>query len=508
MPHGHELEIKFKTDAAGLKLAMASELLACEVSKASSRTLRSIYFDTANLDLRKRRIALRVRKGRGAPQMGMKWPPTSEGPFSRKEIEVHVSAMQPDIRQFDENIADEIERCIEGRPLEPQFETMIKRRTRNIKLGRSKIEVAFDEGAVIAGDRRLPISEIELELKSGEEIELYDLAIRLVETLPLGLEVMSKAERGFMLAYGERPQPVKDSACRFCADTTLDEAITAIIASAITHFAANWPALRETQDPEAIHQMRVALRRLRSALAMFKRALPCPQFDDFRAEAQRIALVLGKARDYDIFRDLIRGPQAHYPDETSFEPLLATLEQRRLTSYSQVLAMLDEPATTLFLLRMQGFLARRGWRSALSEESLPRLQEPARIFAAETLERLHKRSLKRGKGLVDLPDADRHRLRIALKNLRYATEFFGELFVSEAVRPFVHAVADLQDLLGANNDAVSAERLLHDIEETVGAQSAKAEGIMLGWYGRGKTLADADLRKSWKIFRRRETFWR
>ncbi len=509
MPRRHELEIKFKTDAAGLKLAMASKLLACEVSEASPRTLRSLYFDTAAGDLRKQRIALRIRKGHGAPQMGLKWPPTSDSPFSRREVEVEVSDMQPDISLFDKNIAAEIERFIEGRLLEPQFETVVKRRIHNMRLGRSAVEVAFDEGAVVAGDRRLPISEIELELKAGEEVELYDLAIRLVETLPLTLEVMSKAERGFMLACGERPQPVKDSACRLSKDTTLDEAITAIIASAIMHFVANWPALRETQHPESIHQMRVALRRLRAALAMFKRALPCSQFDGFRAEAQRIASVLGQARDYDMFGDLITmGPQPHYTEETSFEPLLTAVERRRLASYSHVLAMLDEPETTLFFLRTQEFLARRSWRNALSDEDLPRLREPAQIFATDTLDRLHKRVLKRGKGLVNLPDSERHRLRIALKNLRYAAEFFGDLFAGEAVKPYIHAVARLQDLLGAHNDAVSAERLLHDIDEAVGAQSAKAQGIVLGWYGRGKTLADADLRKSWKIFRRREIFWR
>jgi triphosphatase len=509
MPKGRELEIKFKTDAAGLKLAAASKLLACETPDATRRTLRSIYFDTAAADLKKQRIALRVRKGRGAPLMGLKWTPTSEGPFSRGEVEVRASGMQPDISLFDATIAAEIERVTEGKPLEPQFETVVKRRLRHLRLSRSEIEVAFDEGAVVAGDRRLPISEIELELKSGEEIELYDLAIRLAETLPLKLDVTSKAQRGFMLASGELPQPVKSLAPRFSADATLDEAVTIIITSAIKHFVENWPALTETRHSESIHQMRVALRRLRAVLAMFKRALPCPQFDTFRAEAKRIASALGPARDCDVFLDLIvTGPQVHYPQEASFETLIAALEERRLTGYSQALAIVDEPATTLFVLRMQEFLARHSWRSGLSDEELPRLTEPAPAFAADVLERLHKRALKRGKGLVDLPDVERHKERIALKNIRYAAEFFGCLFARKAVRSYIRAVARLQDLLGAQNDAVIAERLLHDIEETSGAQSAKAAGIVLGWYGRGTALADADLRKSWKTFKRTKAFWR
>ena len=244
MRHGRELEIKFKTNAAGLKLAMASKLLACEAPEAPIQTLRSIYFDTAAGDLKKERITLRTRKtGHGAPQMGLKWTPTSEGLFSRGEVEVRAPSTQPDISLFDAHVAAEIERVTEGRPLEPQFETVVERRLRRIRLSQSMIEVAFDEGAVVAGDRRLPISEIELEFKSGEEFELYELAIRLVEDLPLSLDVASKAERGFMLASGEPPQPVTASAPHFSADAALNEAVMTIITSAITPFAANWPAV-------------------------------------------------------------------------------------------------------------------------------------------------------------------------------------------------------------------------------------------------------------------------
>jgi CHAD domain-containing protein len=157
---------------------------------------------------------------------------------------------------------------------------------------------------------------------------------------------------------------------------------------------------------------------------------------------------------------------------------------------------------------MQAFLARDNWRGALSDEEQLRLTKPLHTFATENLSRLHKLVLKRGKGLVELPDAERHKVRIALKNLRYAADFFGDLFRDGEVRAYIRAVARLQDLLGAHNDAVSIERLLHDIEGTAGAQGAKASGIVLGWYGRGTALADADLRKSWKTFKRTNLFWR
>jgi CHAD domain-containing protein len=116
--------------------------------------------------------------------------------------------------------------------------------------------------------------------------------------------------------------------------------------------------------------------------------------------------------------------------------------------------------------------------------------------------------MKRGKGLADLPDAERHKLRIALKNLRYAAEFFGGLFANDAAEPYVDALARLQDLLGAHNDEVNAMRLLRDMDETTGARTAKAHGIVLGWHARGKARADAELYKCWRRFKRREMFWR
>jgi inorganic triphosphatase YgiF len=172
-PTGRELEVKFKTDAAGLKLALRSELLAIETADAPRRTLRSVYFDTSAGDLRKQRMVLRVRKVRNTHIMGLKGArPLADVPFSRSQMEACVPSLDPDITLFGEEIAAELSRVIEGHLLEQKFETQIKRRLRCLNLERSQIEVAFDEGFVVARDRRQPLTEIELELKSGEETAL------------------------------------------------------------------------------------------------------------------------------------------------------------------------------------------------------------------------------------------------------------------------------------------------------------------------------------------------
>jgi inorganic triphosphatase YgiF len=119
------------------------------------------------------------------------------------------------------------------------------------------------------------LTEIELELKAGEETELYDLAVRLADTLPVQLDIMSKAERGFLLTADYHPLPVRAAVLQFPANATLDDAVEVVISSALCQFVENWPAMTETQHVESIHQMRVALRRLRTALAFFDRA-PVP----------------------------------------------------------------------------------------------------------------------------------------------------------------------------------------------------------------------------------------
>ncbi len=504
-----ELEIKFACDPAGLALARASLLLQTATPDGPAKNLISVYFDTPSGDLKAQGLVLRVRRaGRSAPSMTLKWRPSeAEGPFARGEIEVRARSLQPDLDLFDPSVAARLREIIADRALEPQFETRVKRRTRLVNFAAARIEAAFDEGAIVAGERSWPVCELELELKSGEASDLYELGARLAEILPVRLDTASKSARAFRLAADETAKVVKAGPLQFAPGAMLDDAVAAVISSTIHHFVANWAALREDEKPESIHQMRVALRRLRAALAMFKRALPCAEFELFRAEAKRIASALGPARECDAFRNLVEeGPIAHLGARANFEPLLRDLEQRRQAAYVDARALIDAPQTTAFVLRAQALVARCGWRNALSGLELACLTQPAALFAAEALERLQKRAGKRGKNLVTLPDEERHEVRIVLKNLRYAAEFFGSLFESDrAVHAYLRSVARLQDLLGAHNDAASAESFLGATED---ADAARAAGVVIGWYGRDAIVADEGLAKSWKAFRHSKSFWK
>lgn len=504
-----EVEIKFIADSAGLAAALASPLLRAHAAATPARKLTTIYFDTPDADLQKRRIALRVRRdGRKAPVMALKWAPEAgEGAFSRGEVEIPVAKLQPDLSLFQGEIGDLARRLVGDKPLEAKYETRVSRIVRLVSQGATKIEVAFDQGLIVAGELSKPLCEIELEFKSGEARDLYEFAAVLTESLPLRLDVTSKAERAWRLATGLLSTPVKVKSVALAPELMLDEAIARIILSNCDHFVANFASLRESDDPESIHQMRVALRRLRAALAMFKRVIPCGEFELFRAEARDLASAMGPARDSDALRELIEdGPLAHLGDKKNFTPLLEALEARRVEAYRDARVMLESPRATGFVLRLSAFVARRGWRNAVSGPQLASLTEPVVVFASEALERLYKRVLRRGRNLASLPDEQRHQARIALKNLRYGAEFFAPCYEGpREAAGFIRPMAVLQNLLGAHNDAASAEHFLslpHD------AETARAAGVVTGWFARGSLVADEKLTKTWKNFKQAKPFWR
>jgi triphosphatase len=508
--HSHqEIEVKFRTDSDGLKRAQASQIVA-SVSAPRTESVRSLYFDTASGDLRNNGIVLRIRrKGRAAPILGVKAAPMGNGPFSRKEIEVRSPNLHPDLTLFDEATRSELIALVRDRPLAAQFETTIKRRTILVERGRSQIEVAFDEGVIAVAGQSVPLTEIELELKAGDEPALYDLAMSLADELPLRLDFVSKGERGFRAFSREHAGAVKAVPIQFAPEATLDDAVQAVISNTLWHFVANWAALREAQDPDASHQMRVALRRMRAALAMFKRTLPCSEFEGLRGEAKRIASALGPARECDVFREMVeRGPLAHPDQPANCNTLLVAIEERRMAAYEAARSRLEDRDTTLFVLKVQSLLARRAWRNTLSGPELAQLTAPAAAFAQQTLDRLRNRALKRGKKLVELSDEARHDLRIVLKNLRYGAEFYRGLFGRRRdVQAYLRTVSALQDLLGAHNDAVTARQFLSGLATLHDADAERASGFILGWQARGISLADAELGSAWKTFKQAKPFW-
>ena len=506
--NGREMELKFLVDEAGFRLAQQSPLLGGP-KRAAAKRLRAVYYDTEGRDLAGNRMVLRVRTERGRHTMTMKAAAEqAANPFSRREIEVPVPAPAPDLALFGTEVAADLVRVTHGAELRPVFVTDIRRVVHRVASRESRIDVAFDTGTIGGGAAREPVREIELELVDGDPSDLFDLALALLDTVPARLGVLSKAERGALLSAGAVPSAVR-AISPLAPDHSVDAAIAEVIGTCIQHFVANWPAFEAGAVPEPVHQMRVAMRRLRAALALFERRFHCAEFGNFRAEAKSIATAMGEARNWDVFAEMLRdGPLAAFGQDDGFAALQQASEAHRRTGYAAVAQMLRAPATSRFVVSVMAFVARRGWRNGVEVPDLPRLTAPAAGLAAQQLERLRRRVRKRGRHLLDLPADERHEVRIALKNLRYATDFFGALFADHsAVKSYARGAAKLQDVLGSFNDMVMVTDLVRRLDLGDDAAAARAAGIMIGWYGRAGQADAGAMRKAWRGFRRAKPFW-
>lgn len=506
-----EIEIKFRADKAAVEALLKSHLLR-GVPVSPAREVHSVYFDTPEKDLHRHGLSLRVRrKGRAGPVLGVKWEgEAAEGPFSRGEAEVACPGGEPSLQLFDPALNESLAKIAGEQPLQPVFETRVKRRVAVIRHRHSEVELSLDDGFIVAGEQRLAVAEAELELKSGNLHDLLDCAAALAEEGTLPLEFEAKSDRGYRLAGGEAPRPQKAQPVELRQEVTFDDLAGLIISATLNHFVANWAALRESDGPEAVHQLRVALRRMRSALGLFRRVIRLPELEDIRREAKRIASALGPARECDAFRqNALAGPlRGDAGGLKGAASLLDAVEARRQQGYAEARRILEEGATTRFVLRVQSFVEGRAWRSALAPDDLGLLTSRGRTFAAEALDRLLRRALKRGRKLRTMPDEQRHELRIALKNLRYAVEFFGSLFPAEREQKhFLKLVAELQEDLGVHNDAATAQSFLDGLGLPPDAETHFASGFLLGWYRHATTVADAHLVKKWKQFKSADPFW-
>lgn len=497
-----EIEIKFRSDAVGLARLVDSPVFKT-ANGLQTETLKATYFDTPANDLRRKRIILRIRKsGDAVPVLGMKAPGAAgDGPFRRREVEVNSPSLKPNLALFDKATEKLLTRIIRGQPLAAKFKMEFKRQSCLATLGSSVVEIAVDQGHISSGKRSVPLAEVELELVSGNTSDLLDLGIRLAKDFSLRLDFVSKAEKGFRALLEEKPAPVKAAPIKSESLATFDDAVTAIISNTLAHFTANWACLRETDEPESIHQMRIGLRRMRCALSIFKRALPNADFGALRDDAGRLASAFGPVRNADAIRlSVMQGPLASADCPENSDALRVAMEKRRIAGYVLARSEIESLAATLFVLNVQRLLAHNDWREGANTKM------PARKFFKAELSRLRARVLKRAKA-ANVSDQARHKLRIALKNLRYGLDFFDFLGKPRRRQAYKKRMSALQDLLGVRNDIVVAKTYLEELQVETGPEGERVLEFVRGWYAGDAAAADKAIGKSLKKFKRMEPFW-
>jgi inorganic triphosphatase YgiF len=510
---GQETEIKLRLPPrAAARLRRHPAVAALLNGVARTRRLHSVYFDTPERHLSRARLALRVRR------VGRAWIQTLKGEgqltgatHQRGEWEAAVAECRPELAKIDAPEARGLLDSPEVRSrLAPVFETDFRRTVLPLQFadgGRG--ELAIDQGKVVAGDLRDPVDELELEMEPASARHAYALLLELSRDFPLEVEVVNKAERGFRLLDQAPPPVVKAGKPRFDAEDSVEQALVAIVSACLYQVQANADGLRVAPGVEYVHQMRVGLRRMRSALSTFAAIVPGELFAPVQDELRWLTGELGPARDWDVFMTETLPPiRETFPDHAGLLRLATTGANLQSRHTAGARAAAESPRFNQLMLALSAWLAARPWREALAADALAALDAPVPTFATAVLSRRHRQFVKRGKSHHLLAPAELHRLRIAGKKLRYAAEFFAGLFAGGRNEAYVGSLQDLQDTLGAINDMAVTRRLLEEIRaETADAGVQEAAGIVAGWGAQKAAHCRGELKKLFKQFRRHQPSW-
>lgn len=298
-----EIEFKLELDAEDYDALGTSRAL--DGIAAHDRALLAVYFDTADQHLRAAGASLRVRRTGNRHVQTIKANASSAaGMFARSEWECDVADPVPELGA-DSPLRTLVSDDVLGK-LAPVFTVAVRRRQWLVERDDATIELVADTGAVSVADRKASVSEIEIELKRGRPAALFELARDLGHDIPLRVGVLTKAERGYRLVEAVDALPAKAERLALSTEATAGEAFASIVDTWIRQFRLNEDLLRLEPHADALHQARVALRRLRSALSLFKPILADAQFEHLAGELRWLARSLGDARDLDVLLKRLR----------------------------------------------------------------------------------------------------------------------------------------------------------------------------------------------------------
>lgn len=459
MSRGQEIELKLEVDQGGAGLLRDHPMLSGRKVKAAQQV--STYYDTDDNLLRKAGFSLRVR------QAGDRYVQTikqnghaSAGLFDRPEWEQKVETHEVDLNAADETpLGDLLTRKVRSK-LAPVIKADMNRTVWSIMQGGSEVELVLDEGTITGGSNIQRVSELELELKAGDASSLLDVARELAGQVPLRLGVLTKAERGYALANGASGKIAKAERIALHGRMTAAEGFAAIANACLRHFRLNEPLVAERQDPAALHQARVAMRRLRSAFTLFRPVIQDAEYARLREEVRWFTDQLGEARNLDVLLRRLPSKRGR-----AASALRNRLEGARELAYTRVIETLDSRRLRRLMLDLVAWIETGRWRRDNKEAA-----EPLPDFAGRQLDK-RWRKVKRGGREIDALEAEpRHRLRIEIKKLRYAVEFLSSLQTRDRAvadqKAFLAALEEMQERLGELNDVETAHEMLAQLVGT------------------------------------------
>ena len=517
-----EIEFKFCIPADRLKAVDA----ALRRGAVVRTRLQARYFDTADQRLSGDGMVLRLRKE------GSRWvqtvKATGDNALHRLEhnVDLGTGAAVPAIdpaRHAGTPVGEQLARLLQPAdggdavPLVARQSTDIVRLTRDLRVsgpGGAVVEMALDVGKVVVhagtpAQRNSPVCELELELKSGDVQGLVTLARRWSQQHGLWFSTVSKAERGMrLLAEQETVPAVKAEAPRFPVHGLDGRTIQqAVVASCLAQMLPNASEIAAgSTDEEQIHQLRIGIRRLRTALrelagldadtSRFDAATwEPPLVDAFRA--------LGDLRDREQVVKLAQ-PRLRDAGAPEVDPLAGDAVPLASSPGDIVRAAAFQDV----LVSLIGFTA----AAPPSSGSAPLAADEARQQLRERLQRLHKQAVRDGERFESLATEHQHRARKRLKRLRYLAEFAAPLFTEaegsnkkkkDAAGRYLKALRPAQDALGEFNDEAVALALYREV-----AVRDPRAWFAVGWFSARRAAGATACRKALEEIGGAPRFWK
>jgi CHAD domain-containing protein len=500
------------TPEAAVLLAKAEPVVAGAAKRPIVRRLRQVFWDTPGQTIARQGIGFAIETaGRRRQQLVLPIgaAPTGGRVFLPITTALEGERLDPARLAFLPGIdASQVARLLPS-DLLPVVALDLHRTIWQVQSGETRLSLTLERSEIETAAGRLTPCQLELMLLAGPPGGLYEFAARLHHAVPFRLATHDAVQQAYRLVAGEDWWPTgTGQAPALTPAMTVEQGILSIGRAAVADLRAEIAALDQTMTAEQIHRTRVALRRLRSILSVFRKVLPETPRRMISGDLGALATALGHAREWDVF---VAG---------TLSPLIAALgEERGLKGLGFTAAVLRERAAAEayaavvasdfmgLSLRLAAWFDAGLWPEPPGAEAATLLAQPLDRHAVALLKKSHKRFLAAGAHLADAGANELHGLRIDAKRLRYITEFFRPLFPGKASRRYVAALREIQDILGTLNDAVVARGLAAKLAAQDDKHGPRTAGLVAGWSAAETEAARQRFAEVWRRFTKAQRFW-